>query len=147
MKNWYIIYFFINFTLYHWNHNYQVECVICWKNIFGDFYDGSRISDRLLVNTVKTLLKMRCHRLHLKLQWISKSVDMSVSPPVTRTDARLAVRPAEGPNLFHCKKVKLEVLPYCTEFHKPHVVLDYAYLSNNIIAMKALPSATLIINI
>ena len=42
---------------------------------------------------------------------------------VTRT----AVRPAEGPNSFHWKNVKLEVFSCCTKFHEPHVVLEYAH--------------------
>ena len=57
MENWQIIYFFINFTKYHWNHHdYQVGCVTCWKNIFGDFFDGSRISDRRHVNTTENAM-------------------------------------------------------------------------------------------
>ena len=40
------------------------------------------------------------------------------------------------------KKVKLAVLPHSTKFHEPHVVLEYAHFSNNIIAMKSLPSGT-----
>ena len=45
---------------------------------------------------------------------------------VTWTDQKPIVRLAEGPNSFHWKKVKLEVLPCCTKFHEPHVVLEYA---------------------
>ena len=67
--------------------------------------------------------------------------------PIARTDPRPAVRPAEGPNSFHWKNVKLEVLSCCTKFHEPHVVSEYAHFENNIIAMKALPSDTPIINI
>ena len=33
-----------------------MECVICWKNIFGDFFDGSRISDRRHVNTTENAM-------------------------------------------------------------------------------------------
>ena len=65
----------------------------------------------------------------------------------TRTDPRATVRPAEGPNSFHWKNMKLEVLSCCTKFHEPHVVLEYAHFKNNIIAMKALPSDTPTINI
>ena len=36
----------------------------------------------------------------------------------SRTDPRLALRPAEGPNSFHWKNVKLEVLSCCTKFHE-----------------------------
>ena len=50
-----------------------------------------------------------------------------VARPLTRTDPRPAVRPAEGPNSFHWKNVKLEVLSCCTKFHEPHVVLEYAH--------------------
>ena len=46
---------------------------------------------------------------------------------VTRTDPRPAVRPAEGPNSFHWKNVKLEVLSCCTKFHEPHVVSEYVH--------------------
>ena len=45
------------------------------------------------------------------------------------------------------KEVKLEVLPCCTKFHEPHVVLEYAHFPNIIIAMKALPYDTRLINI
>ena len=38
-----------------------------------------------------------------------------------------AGRGAEGPNSFHWKNVKLEVLSCCTKFHEPHVVSEYAY--------------------
>ena len=68
-------------------------------------------------------------------------------PAFTRTDPRPAVRPAEGPNSFHWKNVKLKVLSCCTKFHEPHVVSEYAHFQNNIIAMKALPSDIPIINI
>ena len=61
---------------------------------------------------------------------------------VTWTDPRPAVRPAEGPNLFHWKKVKLEILLCFTKFHEPYVVLEYAHFSNNIIAMKTPSSHT-----
>ena len=40
----------------HPDHNYQVGCVTCWKNIFGDFFDGSRISDRRHVNTTENAM-------------------------------------------------------------------------------------------
>ena len=39
------------------------------------------------------------------------------------------------------------VLPCCTKFHEPNVVLEYAHFETNIIAMKALPSNTPIFNI
>ena len=42
---------------------------------------------------------------------------------VTRTDPR----PAEGPNSFHWKNVKLEVLSCYTKFHEPHVVSEYVH--------------------
>ena len=48
-------------------------------------------------------------------------------PRLTRTDPRPAVRPAEGPNSFHWKNVKLEVLSCCTKFHELHVVSEYAH--------------------
>ena len=57
----------------------------------------------------------------------NKIVDHSDVVGVTCMDPRPAVRPAEGPNSFHWKKVKLEVLHCCTKFHKPHVVLEYAH--------------------
>ena len=57
MENWQIIYFFIDTTKYHRNHhNHQVGCVSCWKNIFGDFFDGSRISDRRHVNNTENAM-------------------------------------------------------------------------------------------
>ena len=46
---------------------------------------------------------------------------------LTRTDPRPVVRPAEGPNSFHWKNVKLEVLSCCTKFHEPHVVSEYVH--------------------
>ena len=50
-------------------------CVTCWKNIFGDFFDGSRISNRRRVNTTE----MRCH-----LQISSYRIDlMSVNGPIS----------------------------------------------------------------
>ena len=72
---------------------------------------------------------------------------MDINLVLTLTDPRSAMRPAEGPNSFHWKNVKLEVLSCCKKFHEPHVVSEYAYFLNNIIAMKALPSDTPIINI
>ena len=52
-----------------------------------------------------------------------------------------------GSEFIPFKKVKLEVLPCCTKFQEPHVVLEYAHIQSNIIAMKALPSDTAIFNI
>ena len=75
----------------------------------------------------------QCSILHVC--WVSKTTITTSSqwtPHIvphgfTRMDPRPAVRPAEGPNLFHWKNVKLEVLSCCTKFHEPHVVSEYAH--------------------
>ena len=85
--------------------------------------------------------------------WILFQISLKFVPKdpvdnkVTRTDPRPALRPAEGPNSFHWKNVKLEVLSCCTKFHEPHVVSEYVHFKKNIVATKALPIDTLIINI
>ena len=47
-----------------------MECVICWKNIFVDFFDGSRISDRHWSTACKHYWKYVIYRyLHNELIW------------------------------------------------------------------------------
>ena len=77
-----------------------------------------------------------CHDISFNIQ-LGYCVKLPCPPNFTWTDLRPAVRPIEGPNSFHWKYVKLKVLPCCTKFHEPHVVLEYAHFLNNINAMKA----------
>ena len=48
-----------------------MECAICWKNIFGDFFDGSRISDRHWSTACKHYRKCDViyRYLHIELIW------------------------------------------------------------------------------
>ena len=55
VKNWYVIYFFINFTQYHFNHhNYWAECVV-YQKVFLVTYSTGHASP---IEGMSTLLKI-----------------------------------------------------------------------------------------
>ena len=119
MENWHIIYYS---SILH--NNTDIIIIIKWnvlfveKNIFGDFFVGSRISDRRHVNTVVNTTENVIYRyLHIELIWrllmvqyLQNNVIMKWTTHFIRFTGWISLKygsTTTPPIIGHCKKTSM----------------------------------------
>ena len=130
MENWHIIYYS---SVLH--NNTDIIIIIKWnvlfveKNIFGDFFVGSRISDRRHVNTVVNTTENVIYRyLHIELIWrllmvqcLQNNVIMKWTTHFIRFTGWIPLNygsTTTRPIIAHCKKTPMSSVIFHSAIHQ-----------------------------